>query len=193
MATSNNPEPLSFEVIYDIVKRNDKTQWDLVYRTLLVKSNYLTLIPDNGNYSILHYLVMHGLLDLFNKVIAIPNIRFILLTKTATKPAKDILQISSENQNKSDTHKKLYETIQRLVEMDKFVEHAKNNHISECRKMLQQDEDLANLKPPYRKYYLIHHLAYANNKGAFDQLHNMCTFDMKLLTNDKKTASEVAI
>ncbi|CAF1110069.1 unnamed protein product [Rotaria sordida] len=191
-STSNNRESLAFEDIYDIVKRNDKTQYDLIYRTLLAKSEYLTLIPDNDNYSILHYLVMYGLLDLFNKVIAIPNIRFILLTKTATKPQKDILQIANENQTKSSTHKKLYDTIDRLVTMDKFVEYGKNNQINECRKMLQQDEDLANLKPPYRKYYLIHHLAFADNKNAFDQLRSMCNFDMKLLTNDKKTASEVA-
>ncbi|CAF1031198.1 unnamed protein product [Rotaria sordida] len=192
-STLNNRESLAFEDIYDIVKRNDKTQYDLIYRTLLAKSEYLTLIPDNDNYSILHYLVMYGLLDLFNKVIAIPNIRFILLTKTATKPQKDILQIANENQTKSSTHKKLYDTIDRLVIMDKFVEYGKNNQINECRKMLQQDEDLANLKPPYRKYYLIHHLAFADNKNAFDQLRSMCNFDMKLLTNDKKTASEVAI
>ncbi|CAF1049058.1 unnamed protein product [Rotaria sordida] len=191
-STLNNRESLAFEDIYDIVKRNDKTQYDLIYRTLLAKSEYLTLIPDNDNYSILHYLVMYGLLDLFNKVIAIPNIRFILLTKTATKPQKDILQIANENQTKSSTHKKLYDTIDRLVTMDKFVEYGKNNQINECRKMLQQDEDLANLKPPYRKYYLIHHLAFADNKNAFDQLRSMCNFDMKLLTNDKKTASEVA-
>ncbi|CAF1252169.1 unnamed protein product [Rotaria sordida] len=191
-STLNNQESLAFEDIYDIVKRNDKTQYDLIYRTLLAKSEYLTLMPDNDNYSILHYLVMYGLLDLFNKVIAIPNIRFILLTKTATKPQKDILQIANENQTKSSTHKKLYDTIERLVIMEKFVEHAKNNQINECRKMLQQDEDLANLKPPYRKYYLIHHLAFADNKNAFDQLRSMCNFDMKLLTNDKKTASEVA-
>ncbi|CAF0965578.1 unnamed protein product [Rotaria sordida] len=191
-STSNNRESLAFEDIYDIVKRNDKTQYDLIYRTLLAKSEYLTLMPDNDNYSILHYLVMYGLLDLFNKVIAIPNIRFILLTKTATKPQKDILQIANENQTKSSTHKKLYDTIDRLVTMDKFVEYGKNNQINECRKMLQQDEDLANLKPPYRKYYLIHHLAFADNKNAFDQLRSMCNFDMKLLTNDKKTASEVA-
>ncbi|CAF5089455.1 unnamed protein product [Rotaria sp. Silwood1] len=190
---SINPEPLSFDVIYDIVKRNDNTKYDLVYRTLLTKSEYLTLIPDNDNYSILHYLVMYGLLDLFNKVIAIPNIRIILLTKTATKPAKDILQISRENQTKSSTHKKLYELIENLDIMDKFVEYAKNNQINECKRMLQQNEDLVNLKPPYRKYYLIHHLAYANNKDAFDQLLSICNFDMKLLTNDNKTASEVAL
>ncbi|CAF3688510.1 unnamed protein product [Rotaria sp. Silwood1] len=190
---SINPEPLSFDVIHDIVKRNDNTKYDLVYRTLLTKSEYLTLIPDNDNYSILHYLVMYGLLDLFNKVIAIPNIRIILLTKTATKPAKDILQISRENQTKSSTHKKLYELIENLDIMDKFVEYAKNNQINECKRMLQQNEDLVNLKPPYRKYYLIHHLAYANNKDAFDQLLSICNFDMKLLTNDNKTASEVAL
>jgi len=77
--------------------------------------------------------------------------------------------------------------------MDKFVEYAKGNQINECIKMLEQDGDLANLKPPYRKYYLIHHLAYANNKDAFDKLRQLCNFDYKLLTNDQKTASEVAI
>jgi hypothetical protein len=192
-ATSNNQGPLSLEDVHDIVKRNEQAHYDLIYRTLLAKPEYLTEIPNNEKYSILHYLVLHGALDLFNKVIAIPNLRIILLTKTLTKPSKDILQISYENKTKSVNHKKLYEQIDRLVLLDKFAEYAKNNQIDECKKMLEQDSDLVNQKPPYRKYYLIHHLAYANNKNAFDQLRQICNFDMKLLTNDQKTASEVAI
>jgi len=192
-ASSNNQGPLSFEEVYDIVKRNEQAHYDLVYRTLLAKSEYLTEIPNNQTHSILHHLVSNGALDLFNKIIAIPNIRFILLTRTLGKPSKDILQISEENKGKSKTHKKLYEQIDRLVQMDKCVEYAKNNQTDECRKMLEQNRDLADQKPPYRKYYLIHHLAYANNKNAFDQLNKLCRFDLTLLTNDQKTASEVAI
>jgi len=191
-STTNNQGPLSFDEVYDMVKRDEKARYDLVYRTLLAKSDYLTIIPNKGDYSILHYLVLHGALDLFNKVIAIPNIRFILLTKSATKPGKDILQISNENRTKSNNHKKLYQTIDRLVQMDKFVEYAKSNRTNECKKMLEIDEDLANQKPPYRKFYLIHHLAYANNREAFDQLRSLCHFNMKLLTSGQKTASEVA-
>ena len=192
-ATSNKQGPLSFEDVYNLAKRNEQAKYDLIYRTLLAKSDYLTLIPDNEGYSILHYLVLNGAFDLFNQVIAIPGIRFILLTRTATKPSKDILQIANENRTKSSDHKKLYDTILALADMDKFVEYGKNNQTNECKKMLEQNDDLANLKPPYRKYYLIHHLAYANNKDAFEQLRNLCDFDMTLLTNDQKTASEVAI
>ncbi|CAF0734468.1 unnamed protein product [Adineta steineri] len=191
-SVTNNQGPLSFEEVYDIVKRNDTAKFDLVYRTLLDKSEYLTLIPNNEIYSILHHIVSHGALDLFNKVIAIPNIRVILLTKSLGKPGKDILQIAGENRTKSNKYKQLYQTIDRLVQMDKFAEYGKSNEIDECKKMLALDEDLVNQKPPYRKYYLIHHLAYANNREAFDQLRELCNFDMKLLTSDQKTASEVA-
>jgi hypothetical protein len=192
-AAPNNSGVLSLEEVHDIIKRNERSHYDLVYRSLLVKSQYLSEFPAKEQYTILHYLVIHGAFDLFNKVIAIPNIRFILLSRTLTKPSKDILQIAEENKNKSSDHKKLYKRIQSLVQMDKFVEHAKINEINECKKMLELDRDLVNQKPPYRKYYLIHHLAYANNKDAFDQLQSMCQFDMTLLTNDQKTASEVAI
>ncbi len=192
-ATSDNPGVLSLEEIHDLVKRNERSHYDLIYRTLLIKSQYLTEFPGKEQYTILHYLVMHGAYDLFNKVIAIPNIRFILLSQTLTKPPKDILRIAQENKGKSSDHKKLYQRIENLVQMDKFVEHAKINEINECKKMLELDGNLANQKPPYRKYYLIHHLAFANNKEAFDQLQKLCQFDMTLLTNDQKTASEVAI
>jgi hypothetical protein len=192
-ATSNTQGPLSLEEVYDVVKRNEQAHYDLVYRTLLVKSQYLTEIPNNEKYSILHYLVINGALDLFTKVIAIPNIRFILLTKTLTKPSQDILEIAKENKGKSKDYKELYKQINQLVEMDKFVEYAKGNETEKCKEMLQQDRNLANKKPPYRKYYLIHHLAYANNKDAFDQLRQLCQFDYTLLTSDQKTAAEVAI
>ncbi|CAF5194307.1 unnamed protein product, partial [Rotaria magnacalcarata] len=117
MATGSSviQKSLSFEQIFDIVKKNEKARFDEVYRTLLVKPDDFTTIPDNDNYSILHYLVINGALDLFNRIIAIPNIHFILLTQTATKPRKDALQLAIDNQTKSSDHKKLYETINRLV------------------------------------------------------------------------------
>ncbi|CAF3342810.1 unnamed protein product [Rotaria socialis] len=195
MATSNSviQKPLSFEQIFDIVKQNEKPRFDEVYRTLLVKPEDFTKIPDNESYSILHYLVINGDLDLFNRIIAIPNIHFMLLTQTATKPRKDALQLATDNQTKSSDHKKLYETIDRLVTLDKFVGHGKHKQIQDCRNMLLQDPDLINLKPPYRKFYLIHHLAYENSRDAFDQLRKLGEMEMTLLTNDQQTASEVAL
>ncbi|CAF1521111.1 unnamed protein product [Adineta ricciae] len=191
-SASTNEGPLSFEEVFDIVKRNEQSHYDLVYRTLLAKPEYLTSIPNHESYSILHYLVIHGALNLFNQVIAIPNIRFILLTKSATKPSKDVLQLADENRSKSGNHRKLFQTIDRLVQMDKFAEYGKNNQTNECKRMLELDQHLVNEKPPYRRYYLIHHLAYANNRQAFDELRQICQFNMTLLTSDMNTASEVA-
>mgnify|MGYP000560199583 CR=1 FL=1 len=39
---------------------------------------------------------------------------------------------------------------------------------------------------------LPNHLAYHNNQQAFDRLRQLCNFNLTLLTNDNKTASEVA-
>ncbi|CAM4746651.1 unnamed protein product [Rotaria magnacalcarata] len=195
MATGSSviQKSLSFEQIFDIVKKNEKARFDEVYRTLLVKPDDFTTIPDNDNYSILHYLVINGALDLFNRIIAIPNIHFILLTQTATKPRKDALQLAIDNQTKSSDHKKLYETINRLVILDKFVGHGKHKQIRDCRNMLLQEPDLINLKPPYRKFFLIHHLAFDNSRDAFDQLRESGVMNMTLLTNDQQTASEIAL
>lgn len=192
MASAASSSPLTFDEIFDIVKRNDQSHFDLVYRTLLINSTCLCQIPKNETHSILHYIVLHGAYDLFNKVIAIPNIRIILLTKTLSKPSKDILQIAEEKKNVSKIHKKLYEHIRHLNDMDRLVELGKMNDINECKKMLSYDADLINHKPPYRRYYLIHHLAYSNNKDAFDELNKAYKFDLTLLTSDQKTASEVA-
>lgn len=192
-AVTTAPGVPSFEDIYDIMKDNERAHFDLVYRTLLIKPELLCQFPGKEPYAILHYLVIHGASDLFDKVLTIPNLRFILLTETLTKPRKDILVIAKEKKDISKEYKQLYKRINRLVEMDKFVEHAKINEIEECKKMLQTDKALANEKPPYRRYYLIHHLAYADNKDAFDQLRKVCDFDLTLLTSDQKTASEVAL
>ena len=192
-ATSSVVAPLQFDQVYDLVKNNQQDAFAEVYRSLLIRPDYVSVIPPKEAYSIFHYLVIHGALDLFNKVIAIPNLRFNPLTKTASKPSKDISQISMENRSKSPTHRKLSDAINNLVTLDKFVDYGKRNQIEDCKRMLQQDDDLANQKPPYRKYYLIHHLAYADNKDGFDQLRAMCKLDMTLLSSDQKTASEVAL
>ncbi|CAF1570835.1 unnamed protein product [Didymodactylos carnosus] len=189
MATNQS----EFAEIYQYAKKNVNP--DLIYGSLIYNSNVLTTIPPNETLSILHHIVSHGNLDLFSSVIAIPNLRFILLTKSAGKPSKDILEISHENIKKSQQHKMIYKRIKELNELDKFVEYAKHNQTDQCKQMLiQTDIDLANMKPPYRKYYLIHHLAYANNRREFDELRNLgtCHFNMLLLTSDNKTAAEVA-
>lgn len=192
-AVQDSPGVLPFEEAYNIVKSNERAHFHLVYRTLLVKPDYLYQFPTNESYAILHNLALHGALGLFNQIIAIPNLRFILLTETLQKPRKNVLNIAKENKDKSPDHAGLYKRIDRLVQMDKFVEHAKMNEIDECKKMLKTDKDLANEKPPYRRYYLIHHLAYANNRPAFDELRKVCEFDAKLLTTgDHKTAAQVA-
>ena len=186
-------EPLPFEKVYDLVKNNRQDAFDDVYRSLLMRPDYVSVLPPKESYSIFHYIVIHGALDLFNKVIALPNLHFNPLTKTATRPSKDIVEISTENRNKSPTYRKLSDTIGNLMKLDKFVDHGKKNHIDDCKSMLYQDPELTNQKPPYRKYYLIHHLAFAGNKAGFDQLREICDFDYKLLTSDQKTASEVAL
>ncbi|CAF1374642.1 unnamed protein product, partial [Didymodactylos carnosus] len=85
--------------------------------------------------------------------------------------------------------------IKELNELDKFVDYAKHNQTEQCKQMLNQTSiNLVNMKPSCRKYYLIHHLAYVNNLREFDELKNLDTyhFNMLLLTNDNKTAAEVA-
>ena len=191
-AVPDSPGVLSFEEAYDLVKRNERVHFQLVYRTLLDKPQLLCEFPGKGPYAILHYLALHGALNLFNQVIAIPNLRFILLTETLEKPRMNILEIAKKEKDKSQDHAALYKRINRLVQMDKFVEHAKTNEIEECKKMLKTDKALVNEKPPYRRYYLIHHLAYANNRPALDELRKVCDFDPKLLTSDQKTAAQVA-
>lgn len=197
MATATSPSDLlTFDQAYEIIKKNDQSSFEQLYRTLLIRSDYLSSIPPNESYAILHYLVLHGAGTLFNKVIAIPNLMFNIQMKSATKPGKDILEISSENRNKSKEHRQLHDTISTLFRLDKFVDYAKRGQIDQCIKMLEQDEDLVNQKPPYRRYYLIHHLAYDSNRDGFDRIRQACQstpMDLTLLTNDEKTASEVAL
>ncbi|CAF0859441.1 unnamed protein product [Didymodactylos carnosus] len=143
MATNQN-----FDEIYNYAKKNENS--DLIYKSLLLQSDVLNFIPKNETFSILHHIVNNANVDLFNKVIAIPNLRFILLTKTLTKPAKDILDISRENSTKSKQHDMMYKTIKRLTELDKFVDYAKCNQTEQCKQMLNLgDSNLVNMKPPY--------------------------------------------
>ncbi|CAF1130317.1 unnamed protein product [Didymodactylos carnosus] len=189
MATNQS----EFAEIYQYAKSN--INHDAIYRAILYNSSFLTTIPPNETLSILHHIVSHGNLDLFSSVIAIPHLKFILLAKSTGKPSKDILEISYENIKKSPQHKALFKRIKELNELDTFIEYAKHNQREKWKQMLNgTDTDLVNMKPPYRKYYLIHHLAYTNNRHDFDELRNVagCHINMLLLTNDGKTAAEVA-
>lgn len=190
-AQSHSSDILSFENVYDIVKNNQTNRFEDVYRTLLRRSDYVSVIPQKEQLAILHYLVLHSAVHLFKRIITIPNIQFNILMKTDERPQRDIVEICSKLQ-KTPEVKELSTLIHRLVQIDKFLEYGRRDDYNYISGMADQDEDLINEKPPYRRYYLVHHLAYANDRDGFDKLHKKYNFNLTVLTSDRETASEIA-
>ena len=47
-------------------------------------------------------------------------------------------------------------------------------------------------KPPYRRFYFIHQIAYAGDQKIFDDFNRKYQLDLNLLTNDDKSIVDVA-
>ncbi|CAF5173106.1 unnamed protein product, partial [Rotaria magnacalcarata] len=52
--------------------------------------------------------------------------------------------------------------------------------------------DIVNEKPPYRRFYFMHHIAYAGNREEFDKFNDTYQFDLNLCTNDDKSIVDIA-
>ncbi|CAF2907224.1 unnamed protein product [Rotaria sp. Silwood2] len=86
----------------------------------------------------------------------------------------------------------MYKRIERLVVMDDLLNNAKGRKWEVCKYILNKTPDIINEKPPYRKFYFIHHIAYKGDRKAFDDFNQQNQFDLSLLTNDDKSIIDIA-
>ena len=82
---------------------------------------------------------------------------------------------------------------ERMSMADELIDLAKNHCWDNLKVALKQMPSFINYKPPYRNYYILHHIAYF---GALDMVRWLKSYlpnvDWTVTTNDRKTASRIA-
>jgi hypothetical protein len=136
----------------------------------------------------LHQIVFSGDVMHLNEVLALQaaNPEFRLLCKTLDD--KTIREVASD---RAHVHPQMLRRIERLVAVDQLLSNAKDRKWELVKQCITLQPDIVNEKPPYRRFYLAHHLAFVGDLDMFKELSKKCHFKLDLLA-ENKTISQVA-
>jgi len=145
---------------------------------------WLTFIPNERQWAILHQIIFSGNVNHLDQLLALQksNKEFRLLTDTRNK--QTILDITKLRSDIPEMTKR----IQQLIKLDQILNYAKDCQWNECYNLVKDNPTLINEKPPYRRYYLIHHMAIVNAIKEFERFKQIkgCIFDSTLRADRKK-------
>jgi len=136
----------------------------------------------------LHQIVFSGDVMHLNEVLALQanNPDFRLLCKTLDD--KTVREVAAD---RAHVHPQMLRRIERLVAVDQLLNNAKDRKWELVKQCISLQPDIVNEKPPYRRFFLAHHLAYVGNLSVFKDLSKHCHFKLDLLA-ENKTISQLA-
>jgi hypothetical protein len=145
---------------------------------------WLTEIPTGRRWAILHHVVYSGNIGHLNQLLAKQdnNNNFRLLSPTAEK--ETVLDVAKLRDNQSG----MLQHIERLVKLDELLNYAKDKKWDKCYEIVKANPRYGNEKPPYRQFYLIHHMACVDAIDEFEQFEKIenFKFDLTVRANRKK-------
>ncbi|CAF1152490.1 unnamed protein product [Rotaria sp. Silwood1] len=177
---------VDFQEIYLCAKHN--RNWPKLSNALMAHPNWLTVIPDDHQWAMLHQIVYSGNIKHLDEVLALQttNSNFRLLCET--RDGKTVREIAAEQVN---IHSEMLHHIEQFIVIDELLNNAKNRCWNLVKQCITLRPDIVNKKPPYRRFYLIHHLAYVGNLDIFKELNEICHFRLDLYA-ENQTISQLA-
>ena len=150
---------------------------------------WLTVIPENRMWAILHHIVFSGVTGHLDRILPLQlsNKEFRLLVETRDK--QTALSIAKLHGDQSEMLKR----IEKLVKLDEMLNYAKECMWNKCFDIVAENPIYGNEKPPYRRFYLIHHMAFANQIEQFEKFQTIENFKFNLtLRADRKKVNVIA-
>jgi hypothetical protein len=158
--------------------------FDDVLLTVTLHPEWVTTIPGERNWAIIHHVVYSGDIEHLDRLLTSQksNKNFRLLVES--RKNETILDIAKVLNDEG----KMYKHIQRLVTLDEMLDYAKSSQWDKCYEIVQANPNYGNEKPPYRRFYLIHHIACANAIKQFERFEKIPNFkfNMNLRADQKK-------
>ncbi|CAF2830405.1 unnamed protein product [Rotaria sp. Silwood2] len=175
-----------FIAAYESAKLN--RDWHKVSSALTANPDWLTRVPDGRQWTILHQIVFSGHVKHLDEVLALQvnNAGFRLLYKA--RDGKTVREVATE---RAHIHPGMLRHIERLVAIDQLLSNAKDRKWELVKQCITIQPDIVNEKPPYRRFYLAHHLAFVGELNVFKDLTKICHFKLDLLVGNK-TVAQVA-
>lgn len=134
-------------------------------------------------WTILHQIVFFGNVNRLNEILGYQssNEDFRFLCKTLDD--KTVREVATE---RAHVNPQMLRRIERLVAIDQILHNARDNKWELVKQSLRHQPDIANEKPPFRKFYLAHYLASTGQLDIFIDLCAICHFKLDLVAENKK-------
>lgn len=145
---------------------------------------WLTIIPDERRWAILHQIIFSANVNHLDQLLALQksNKEFRLLTNT--RDGQTILDIAKLRPDVPQ----IMTCLEKLIKLDEMLNYAKDCQWDKCYNLVKENPTLVNEKPPYRRYYLIHHMAVNNGIKEFERFKQIkgCIFNSTLRADRKQ-------
>lgn len=147
--------------------------FDDVVMAVSVHPEWLTIIPRGRRWAILHQIILSGnvanLMRLLHLQKLNPDFR-LFLTKTAD--GESVLDVAKMHPDAS----RMREYIEELIKLDEMLNYARECQWNQCYEIVEKNPAYFNQKPPYRRYYVIHQLIFADNVEQFQRFEKIKNF-----------------
>lgn len=163
-------------------------EFDKVYRYLFLHPEDLFTIPPNRSWSIGHQIVYHGNVNLLQRVLALYREDQIDI-HTLSKDGKTLLDVAVVQKSKFKT---MYDYVEHLYLQDDLIRAAKQQDWRLINDILDKHPKLANEKPPYSTYFLLHYVIQNGTKDLLENLIDAYKFEMNVLSSNQETLIDMA-
>ncbi|UJR15022.1 hypothetical protein I4U23_001998 [Adineta vaga] len=161
-----------------------------VFMAVTLHPEWLVEIPENRKWPILYHVVYSGNTDELDRLLALQkmNKNFRLCYET---PSRETVFTVAKTRPQNT---RMLERIERLIKLDEMLNYAKDCEWDRCYEIVKENPSYKNEKPPYRRFYLIHHIAYAKDSiEQFERFKQIDDFPMDMtLRADRKKINVIA-
>ncbi|CAF3291552.1 unnamed protein product [Rotaria socialis] len=186
MSSGVNRAAETFSPLEEVTKAaRENVDWDKVYQHILLNPRDLFVILPGRRWSIAHQTVLHGDVARFKRFIVLFSHDEVDI-RIKTKDNKTFLDIATSIKQ---AHPQMYTYIEHLFMQDDLMKKAKECDWRSVIEILEQRKQLANEKPPYSPYFLLH---YAVENGNLHILEELLT-NYQCFTNVRNSQNETPL
>ncbi|CAF1928376.1 unnamed protein product [Rotaria magnacalcarata] len=167
MSTCVNSAVETFSPIEEVTNAaRQNVDWGKVYQHIFLNPRDFFVILPNRRWSIAHQTVLHGDVDRFKRFIVLFSNDEVDI-RIKTRDNKTFLDIAT---SKRQDHPEMYTYIEHLSMQDDLMKKAKDCDWRSVIEILEQRKQLANEKPPYSPYFLLHYAVEDGNLHILEEL-----------------------
>jgi len=187
MATKDNDPQITLETATRWARSN--REWEKVYRYIFLHPKDFFVISPGRQWPIAHQVVYHGNVDLFKRILALfSDDQIDIRSKSADN--KTLLNVAIE---KRDAHPAMFTYVNHLFAQDELIEQAKQRNWRSVTELLEKNKELANEKPPYSSYFLLHYVVEYGDAEILQNLLDNFQFLTNVLNTKNETPLDMAI